>query len=261
MSKTLEWSQVLETALTSPGNLYDTYSRFHDYSLGNMMLFRSQGVYEPVASYQTWKRLGRHVQRGQRAHDVIVPVMTNETVPDEADEAKRVRIARLIGFKVIPAVFGYSQTTGPEIPPRLTPGWEPDRALEKLGIREVAFDQTNGNLQGYSVGVEFALNPMAVNTTKTRFHEMGHIVLGHTVTHHYEEYQTHRGVMEFQAEAAAYLVMNELGVLDERTAEISRGYINHWLGEEQPPDRAIQQVFTAADRILKAGRDAPNSNE
>jgi hypothetical protein len=260
MSKTLEWSQVLETALTSPGNLYDTYSRFHDYSLGNLMLFRAQGICEPVASYQTWKRLGRQVQRGQRAHDVIVPVMINETVRDETDEAKRIRVATLIGFKVVPAVFGYSQTTGEEIAPRPTPGWDLQTALDKLGIREVAFDQTSGNTQGYSVGVEMAINPTAVNPTKTRFHELAHIVLGHTVPHHYEEYQTHRGMQEFQAEAVAYLAMNELGVLDERTAEVSRGYIQHWLCDERPPDKAIQHVFRGADAVLKAGRVAATAD-
>ena len=48
--------------------------------------------------------------------------------------------------------------------------------------------------------------------------------------------------------------MRELGQLDEPSAEVSRGYIQEWLAGEQPSDRAIQQVFTATDRILKAGR-------
>jgi hypothetical protein len=69
----------------------------------------------------------------------------------------------------------------------------------------------------------------------------------------------HRGIMEFQAEAVAYLAMNELGQLDDETATRSRGYIQHWLRDEQPPDRAIQQVFKATDAILKAGRVAPSS--
>jgi hypothetical protein len=123
-----------------------------------------------------------------------------------------------------------------------------------LGIREAYFNSPDGNLQGYSRGLEFAVNPMAVNPSKTTFHELGHIVLGHTLPHHYEEYQTHRGVMEFQAEATAYLLMNELELMDDETAAHSRGYIRHWLGEEHPPDQAIRQVFTAADRILRAGR-------
>jgi len=159
----LDWSEVLESALTSPGNLYDTYSRFHDYSLGNMVLFRLQNLHEPVAPYSVWKKLGRKVVRGARAKEVIVPVMVNEPEPDETIEEKRV--ARLVGFNVVRAVFGLSDTTGPEIPPRPTPGWDLAQALGKLGIREVAFDQPNGNLQGYSHRLEFAVNPIAVNPT------------------------------------------------------------------------------------------------
>lgn len=253
----VDWQHLLEDALTTPGNLSGVYDRFHDYSLTNMLLFRQQGIHEPVASYSRWKSLGRHVVRGARAKEVIVPVIIHETA--ETLEEKRERVAHLVGFKVVRAVFGLSDTEGPELEPRPTPGWDLQTALGKLGIRERPFDQTNGNLQGYSIGLEFAINPIAVNPTKTRFHELGHIVLGHTIPSHYEEYSTHRGIMEFQAEAVAYLAMNELGQLDEQTASVSRGYIQHWLQDEQPPDKAIQQVFRAADALLKAGRAAPNS--
>lgn len=253
----VDWPQLMEEALTAPGNLGNTYSRFHDYSLTNELLFLMQGVHEPVASYSRWKALGRHVLRGAKAKEVIVPVLVNEPAPeDETLEEKRERVARLVGFKLVRAVFGLSDTEGDELPDVPTPGWDLATALEKLGIAEVPFDKTNGNIQGSSHGLEYAINPVAVNPTKTRFHELAHIVLGHTLLHHFEEYQTHRGIMEFQAEATSYVVMNELGVMDEETAGVSRGYIRHWLGEEQPPDHAIRHVFTAADRILKAGRPA-----
>jgi hypothetical protein len=80
--------------------------------------------------------------------------------------------------------------------------------------------------------------------------------LGHTLPSTHDEYVTHRGIGEFQAEAVAYLSMNELGLLDENSASASRGYIQHWLQNEQPSDRSIQQVFRATDAILKAGRVA-----
>ena len=248
---------VLEEALTTPGNLAGTYDRFHDYSFTNMILFRMQGLHEPVASFSRWNALGRHVVRGARAKEVIVPLLITERPPaDETLEEKRERVARLVGFKVVRAVFGLSDTVGPEIEPQPTPGWDYQQALGKLGIREVPFDDTRGNLQGYSVGLEIAINPIAVKPTKTRFHEMAHVVLGHTLPHSYEDYATHRGVREFQAEAVAYIAMNELGQLDDETAGISRGYIQHWLQEEKPPEKAIQQAFSAADRILKSGRVA-----
>ena len=69
-----------------------------------------------------------------------------------------------------------------------------------------------------------------------------------------EEYSTHQGIFEFQAEATAYLTMNELEQLDEVTATHSRGYIQDWLKDERPPDKAIRDVFSATDAILKAGR-------
>ncbi len=253
----VDWSQLMAEALTAPGHLGNTYSRFHDYSLTNELLFLMQGVHEPIASYSRWKSLGRQVVKGARAKEVIVPVIVNENEPaadDETLDEKRQRVARLVGFKLVRAVFGLSDTEGAELPDVPTPGWDLQVALQQLGITEVPFDRTNGNIQGSSHGLEFAINPVAVNPTKTRFHELAHIVLGHTLPHHFEEYQTHRGIMEFQAEAAAYLVMNELEVMDDKTASVSRGYIRHWLGQEQPPDHAIRQVFTAADRILKAGR-------
>lgn len=253
----LDWQQLLNEALTAPGNLGNVYSRFHDYSLTNCLLFLMQGLHEPVASYSRWQSLGRQVVKGAKAKEVIVPLLVNEKPPeDETLEEKRERAARLIGFKVVRAVFGVSDTEGKDLSPVPTPGWDLQKALDKLGIHEAPFTSTNGNLQGYSHDLEFAINPVAVNRNKTVYHELGHIVLGHTLPHHFEEYQAHRGVMEFQAEAAAYLVMNELEVMDEETASHSRGYIRHWLGEEQPPDQAIRQVFTAADRILRAGRIA-----
>jgi hypothetical protein len=256
---TLDWPKLMQEALTAPGHLGNTYSRFHDYSLANLLLFRMQGLFEPVAPFSRWKSLGRSVLRGARAKEVIVPVLIHEAPADGTLEEKRERVARLVGFKVVHAVFGLSDTEGPDILPVPTPGWDLEQALGKLGIREALFESISGNTQGYSRGVEFAINPIAVNPTKTRFHEIAHIVLGHTIPARHEEYATHRGIGEFQAEAVAYLAMNELGQLDDQTARVSRAYIRHWLHDEQPPDKASQQVFRATDAILKAGRPAPSS--
>lgn len=266
MAERIDWTKLLDEALTAPGNLGNTYNRFHDYSLTNMMLFLMQGLHEPVASYSRWKSLGRQVKQGSRAKEVIVPVMVNEDQPptDETLEEKRERIARLIGFKVVRAVFGYSDTEGDDIPPAPLPGWDLQKALGKLGIREAPFTSTDGNIQGYSYGLEFAINPVAANRHKTVMHELGHIVLGHTIPASYDAAPMHRGLREFEAEGTAYLVMNELGQLDEESASVSRGYIQWWLAEEQPPVSSIKHVFRAAEALLRAGRidplpTAPNS--
>ncbi|HEX9036630.1 MAG TPA: hypothetical protein VF808_06515 [Ktedonobacterales bacterium] len=186
-----------------------------------------------------------------------MPVLVKEKPPEEETlDEKRERVARLIGFKVVNAVFGYSDTEGKELPEPPTPRWDLQQALAKFGIREVPYDSVDGNMQGYSRGLEFAINPMAVNRTRTTFHEIGHIILGHTTALSAGEFLPHRGLREFEAEATSYLVGNELGIADDAWSAHSRGYIQHWLHNEQPPDTSIRRVCRAAEAVLKAGRVA-----
>jgi len=117
----IDWPKLLDEALNTPSNLAGTYDRFHDYSFTNMILFRMQGLHEPVASFSRWKALGRRVLVGVRAKEVIVPVIIlgqEQHKRGEGDaedlEEKRERIAKFVGFKVVRAVFGLSDTDGPE---------------------------------------------------------------------------------------------------------------------------------------------------
>src|SRR5260221_1788239 len=133
---TLPWQQLLHEALTAPGSLTGVYDRFHDYSLTNMLLFRMQGIHEPVASYSRWQSLGRHVLKGSRAKEVIVPVLVKgEPDPNETLDEKRERVAKLIGFKVLRAVFRLSDTEDARLPLVPTPGWDLQTTLGKMGIR------------------------------------------------------------------------------------------------------------------------------
>ena len=151
-------------------------------------------------------------------------------------------------------VFTYSQTTGAEPPPVEIPEWNTDTALAELGKSMVPFRKNDANIQGYARGREIALNPFAVHPAKTLMHEIGHVVLGHTTPEMIAEYEQHRGLMEFGAEATAHLTMSELGQLTDEMATHSRGYIQQWLRGERPPDQSIRQVFSATDTILRAGR-------
>jgi hypothetical protein len=141
------------------------------------------------------------------------------------------------------------------------PGWDLDRALSTLEISRQPYQLIDGNTQGYSWGRNFAINPVAADATRTTFHELGHIVLGHTTPQPAEDQPAvHRGEREFQAEATAYLTLNELERLTPESASHSRGNIQHWMDAERPSDRAIRQVFAATDTILRAGRDTNNVN-
>jgi antirestriction protein ArdC len=251
----LDWQDLVERALTMPGHLGDTYNRFYTYSFLNQLLLLEQGVREPVATYDRWQQLGRQVVRGSKAKAIIRPIVVKKK--DEAGEVEDTYLR----FKPVRSLFTLSETTGEELPGFEIPRWYLDVALERLSVKRVPFRQLNGNIQGYSHGREFAINPTAKYPTKTLFHELGHIVLGHTTAEQREEYMQHRGIREFQAEATAHLTTNELGIASEEEAMVSRGYLQNWLQDERPSDLAVRAVFSATDKILRAGRVAVAGTE
>ncbi|MDE2100921.1 MAG: hypothetical protein KGL39_26985 [Patescibacteria group bacterium] len=245
----LDWGQLIETALTAPGNLGDTYCRFRTYSYLNQLLLLSQGVMEPVASMRQWNELGRRVIKGSRARVIVRPIFIEKKNEDGEVEDT------LLRFKPVRGAFRLSDTEGDDLPPpNQVADWHYDRALRELGITQVPFRELNANVQGYSRERELALNPLAKHPAKTRMHELAHIVLGHTVEPLAQDYLMHRGLFEFGAEGTAFLTLNELGAISDEEASVSRAYVQSWLGGERPSDQAIRQVFSATDKILRAGR-------
>lgn len=259
----IEWGMLLDEALTTEGSVSDVYNRFYEYSFLNCMLLRMQGVHEPVATYKRWQALGRQVIRGARARSILRPVIIKGRavkIEEVAEDSEQPENSRLVGFKMVKCLFPLSETIGKNLPPTPPlPKWDIKAAETKLGITEVPFDELNGNIMGYSVGLQYAINPLNPSPRHTRFHEFGHIVLGHTLPSQHADYQQHRGIKEFEAESTAFLCMHELGQLDEDTASHSRGYIQNWLKGERPSDESIRAVFRATDAILRSGRLAVES--
>lgn len=53
--------------------------RFHEYSFNNVLLIVSQRPdAQRVASFNTWKRLGRHVNKGEKGIRILVPSVRKE---------------------------------------------------------------------------------------------------------------------------------------------------------------------------------------
>jgi hypothetical protein len=241
--------------MTAPGHMGNTYNRFYQYSFLNQLLLLMQGVREPVATYDRWRSIGRQVLKGSKAAEIIRPITITKKNDDGEVEDSFTR------FKPVRCLFTSSQTEGEELPPAVIPEWSLPTALDNLGIRQVPFRLLDGNIQGYSIDRDIAINPVSTDPLSTTFHELGHIVLGHTSEERRSEYIGHRDTFEFQAEATAYLSMNELDQLSEERASESRAYIQGWLRNERPGDLAIRQVFSATDQILKAGRLAIGEGE
>ena len=88
-------------------------ARFHKYSWGNTMLIYSQNPdAERVAGFGTWKKLGRHVLKGEHGIRIFAPCPWKRTDTDDAgNDTER----QGMYFKVV-HVFDVSQTDGTELP-------------------------------------------------------------------------------------------------------------------------------------------------
>src|SRR5262245_4077486 len=170
----IEWGKLLEEALTIKGSIGSIYNRFRQgrdglgYSFANLVLLRMQGVYEPAGALALWGTFGRTKKQGARPKEIIFPSF--RTVTDEEGNKTQV----LTGFHPRWCVYAYSDTEGPEPGATPLPGWDRTRALGNLGIRLATFNHQNGNVQGYSEGVEVAVNPLADNPNKDMMNEIGH---------------------------------------------------------------------------------------
>ena len=78
------WAELLHTAVTQPGIISNAFGRFQSYSLGNQLLAMIQcqqrGIQPgPLATFMHWKKLGRHVKRGEKAITLCMPVTCKGT--------------------------------------------------------------------------------------------------------------------------------------------------------------------------------------
>ncbi len=263
-SKTIahpEWAKLLVDAIEKPGVISEAYRRFWNYSTGNQLLAMFECAFRgltpgPIHTFRGWKTLGRTVKKGERAITLCMPV-TVKKKPKSAevvvgDQAEQPQQAYTV-FIYRPRWFVLSQTEGADYVPQELPAWSESHALHCLGIDRVTFTHPNGNTQGYAMERCVAVSPIAALPHKTLFHEVAHVLLGHT-----EELQrlddhdlTPRNLREAEAESVALICCESLTL--PGSAEC-RGYIQHWLWGDTIPERSAQRIFHAADLILRSGR-------
>jgi antirestriction protein ArdC len=256
MTTTTSFAHLLESAVTEPGIISSAYRQFHNYSIGNQLLAWSQCLARelqpgPLATYQRWKELGRYVRKGEKAITLCRPVTVKRTskADDSTDETTMVT-----WFVYKPYWFVLSQTEGQPLSEQTIPVWDKGRALTELQIQEIPFDALDGNCLGFARDRSIAINPVNPMPHKTRFHELAHVLLGHTAEGAQSDSEiTPRNLRECEAEAVALLCC---AALDLPGVEFSRGYIQSWWGQGNPiPERSAQRILKAADRILKTGVD------
>lgn len=240
------WHSLLAEAVTKPGLLAAAYNSFHSYSVGNQVLAMVQCQQRnitpgPIATFPAWKDKGRRVKKGERALMLCMPV-TRKNQDDET----------FTSFIYRNRWFVLSQTEGQEIAqPTAPPAWDKARALAELGITEIEFDHTDGNVMGYAKEKSIAVSPLAFAPFKTLFHELAHVTLGHTAELDFSDSEsTPKSLREVEAESVALILCESLNL---HGADYARGYIQNWLSGDVIPEKSAQKIFRAADRILKAG--------
>ncbi len=223
-------------------------AQFHRYSFGNTMLIIMQRPdASQVAGFNTWKRLGRFVKKGEKGIVIIAPmVMKRDEGRLEGEDKTIVR------FKAA-HVFDVSQTDGEPLPEIHGMKGDPGRALDKLkgfaaarGI-ELGYEQLPPGTYGYSSGG--AIKLQSGLSPADEFGVLAH-ELAHELLHHGENaVRGSKTVRETEAEAVAFVVSHAVG-LDTGTA--ATDYIQLYQGSKETLAESLDRIQKAANCILEA---------
>ena len=233
----------------------EVVSRFHTYSLNNLMLILSQKPdAEFVAGYRKWLTLDHQVKKGEKGIRIFAPsayTCKNDSCPDISKLGVDHKHMRFI----LVSVFDISQTevveggtpidTGAT---RLT-GEQGSDHLELLTerlhdagytiSRDSIYPANGRTVPGKKIVLDNDLQPMM--QLKTLIHETAHNVLGHVSED--TDYQSHRGLCETEAESVAYVVSSMLGI---DTSDYSIKYVGAWAEGD------IGLIESTAKRVIEA---------
>ena len=85
--------------------LLKTMARFHKYSWHNVTLITSQRpTATRVAGFQTWRRMGRFVYKGEKGIAILAPIVGRREAESASDEARGI-----LGFRAAYVFDGLSR--------------------------------------------------------------------------------------------------------------------------------------------------------
>lgn len=237
-----------------------TMSRFHKYSLNNVMLIHSQRPDATlVAGFNKWKnQFGRHVKKGERGIQILAPVPFKKKVDEvkldphtkapmldkDGNLVKEEKEVSVPMFKVV-SVFDVSQTDGKPLPV-LAHSLSGDvqqyevfmEALQRTSPVPIVIAHTDRDVDGFfdltaqQITIQDGMSQ--VQTICAGVHEIAHSKL-----HNYDKMteladdgvtvlapeEKDRHTEEVEAESISYAVCQYFGI---ETADNSFGYIATW---------------------------------
>lgn len=241
-------------------------SKFHKYSFNNTMLIAIQNPNASyVAGYNTWKRLGRYVNKGEKGIRILAPApikrKIEQTVIKDGVPVTEEKEVTIPVYKPV-SVFDISQTAGKEItdisPQMLNGDIENYKdffmALEKVSPVPITFESIEGNAHGYFHLTE---NRIAIDkgmsnlqNIKTVIHEIAHAKLHSIDPEHVSDAgRPDRRTREVQAESVAYAVCQHYG-LD--TSDYSFSYVANWSNGQELTElkNSLETIRSAASELI-----------
>ena len=236
---------------------------FHNYSFGNIVWLSFQAAGRGIqpqkfAGFNSWKKVGRSVMKGEKSYKVLAPVM----VRDRKEESDKFVLR---GFKVV-STFEKSQTDGKELPEVCSKlqGTSEEALQTYASLAAFATKRgwsvekgETGSANGFAdlLGKRIVVSPLLsdLQAVKTLCHEVAHSMM------HADEIGSHGSdVREVEAESVAFVVLNALGF---DSAAYSFGYVAIWSkGDIELVKKTGERVQRAAKTILEAlgakGEDA-----
>jgi len=246
----------------------NTVAQFHRYSFRNVMLIRMQrpGATR-VAGFGTWKKLGRHVLKGEKGIRIFAPMVgkgrqsespgTSDN-PAKSPEDLEATTRRLWGFKVV-TVFDVAQTDGEPLPGIGEVQGDPGTnlahlhaAIKKQGI--TLGHEELGGADGVSRG-----GSIAIQSGLDEGKEF--LVLAHEFAHelmHQDERRasTDRKQRELEAEAVGFVVCQAFGV---DSSGHSADYIQLYKGDVDALRECLDVIRTTAAKIISLVEEVESS--
>jgi len=241
-----------------------TMSKFHDYSIGNLILIMLQKPDATrVAGFSTWKDLYRWVKKGEKGIAILAPCMPpkgNKPEPTEAGVRKENEEKqedeteiRPIYFKVV-YVFDVSQTEGKPLPevevPSLTGEANEElfeqvmRLAESQGL-EVSFESKpnqDPDIKGFYVGKTIWVRPEESRAQQLK-------TLLHEVAHYYSEgvFRIPRSDAETIAESVAFTIGAHYGF---DTGARSFPYVAIWSKDKKVLEANLASIRKVSAKIF-----------
>lgn len=194
---------------------------------------------EMFQTFNRWKKIGRHVKKGEKACYMIRP--THYKKKEINEDGEEVEVLHLGGFKPF-AVFALSQTEGKPIQEQnLIKGESEITFKEIVEIYKKEFKilyEATQLRRGATNGEYIKISTESNENYKisTIIHEVAHNRLGHLKD------QKDTPTAELEAESVAYMVTTMLGLENEK----SRLYICNWNGND-----AREAVKERANTLIK----------